>query len=462
MAFAVRSALVAMLIGGSVAAPPAGTQVAGSHEQVAATLLETGLRQQGAYRTLATLLSVGPRLTGSAQADAAVDLMSRHMRDLGFKNVRTEPTTVSHWVRGGREDGRIISKRAGTVAVPVRALGGSIATPAGGITAGILEVQSFEELREAGEKARGKIIFFNRKMDPARLDTFQSYGEVAGLRHGGAVEAARAGGVAAIVRSLTFEINDDPHTGSMAYETGVPEVPAVSISTRGADRLSDILKADPVARLFIRTSPRSLPPVTSHNVIGELRGSDKPDEIIVVAGHLDSWDLSPGAHDDGAGCAQAIEAVRLIKELGVRPGRTIRVVLFMDEENGGTGGRDYAQSENRKSERHIAAIESDRGGFLPLGMGIGATGAAFDKVKAWEPLFQAIGLQWIRPGGGGVDIAPLAASGTLMMGLVPDSQRYFDVHHSGVDTIDKVNPRDLELGASALALLAYLLAQEGI
>jgi hypothetical protein len=278
----------------------------------------------------------------------------------------------------------------------------------------------------------------------------------------GAVEAARAGGIAAVVRSLTLEVNDDPHTGSMAYDASVPEVPAVSISTRGADRLAEILKSDPEVQLYVRTSSRRLGPVTSHNVLGEIRGREKPDEVIVVAGHLDSWDLSPGAHDDGAGCAQAVEAVRLILELGLRPARTIRAVLFMDEENGGTGGRDYARAEPRARERHLAAIESDRGGFLPLGFGIGATGTAFDKIKAWDPLFQAIGLQWVRPGGGGVDIAPLGASGTIMMGLVPDSQRYFEVHHSGIDSIDKVNARELEIGAAAMALMAYLLAQEGI
>jgi Zn-dependent M28 family amino/carboxypeptidase len=445
-----------------VGAPLCARQASESYAQVAAALLKTGLQQQGAYRTLAEVLSVGPRLTGSVQADAAVAAMVRHMRELGFEGVRTEPTTVGHWVRGAPEEGRIISRRFGTVSVAVRALGGSIATPGRGIRAGILEVHSFEELKQAGGRARGKIIFFNGRMDPELLDTFQAYGAAAGLRYSGAVEAARAGGIAAVVRSLTLEVNDDPHTGSMAYDAGVPEVPAVSISTRGADRLAETLKNDAETQLYVRTSCRRLAPVISHNVLGEIRGGEKPGEVIVVAGHLDSWDLSPGAHDDGAGCAQAIEAVRLIHELGLRPARTIRVVLFMDEENGGTGGRDYARAETRASERHLAAIESDRGGFLPLGLGIGATGTAYDKVKAWEPLFQAIGLQWLRPGGGGVDIAPLAASGTVLMGLVPDSQRYFDVHHSGIDTIEKVNPRELEIGAAAMALMAYLLAQEGI
>jgi hypothetical protein len=196
--------------------------------------------------------------------------------------------------------------------------------------------------------------------------------------------------------------------------------------------------------------------------MGELRGTETPDEVVVVGGHLDSWDLSPGAHDDGAGCAQSIEALRLIRGLGLRPRRTIRAVLFMDEENGGTGGRDYARSENRRAERHLAAIESDRGGFLPIGMGVGAQGEALARIQSWAPLFERMGLQWIRPGGGGVDISPLGASGTILMGPVPDSQRYFDVHHSGTDTLDKVNPRELQLGANIMALFAYLLSQEGL
>ena len=241
----------------------------------------------------------------------------------------------------------------------------------------------------------------------------------------------------------------------------VSVVEAGSISA-AAERLSAALRADPETRFFFKTSSAILPPVVSHNVMGEVRGTGHPEEVIVIGGHLDSWDLSPGAHDDGAGCAQAIEAVRLIRELGLRPTRTIRAVLFMDEENGGTGGRDYARAPQRAGERHVAAIESDRGGFLPLGIGVGAKGETYDRIKAWEPLLQRAGLQWIRPGGGGVDIAPLGASGTILMSLIPDSQRYFEVHHSGIDTIDKVNARELELGAIGMAMMAYLLSEEGL
>ncbi len=432
------------------------------YEEIATRLLHRGLRELGAYASLEKILSVGPRLTGSPEADAAVKVMAEHMTALGFANVRTEPTVVGRWVRGATEEGAILSKTAGRIPMKVRAIGNSIATPPDGLTARIVEVRSFEELEAIGDRARGRIVFFNGAMDPAVVDTFGAYGRAARQRSGGAVAAARAGAVGAIVRSLALEINDDPHTGTMSYDPAVPKIPAATISTAAAERLSALVRQEPDLQFSFTTSCKTLDPVTSHNVMGELIGTEHPEEVIVVGGHLDSWDLSAGAHDDGSGCAQSIEALRLIREIGLTPKRTIRVVLYMDEENGGTGGRDYARSENRKAERHIAAIESDRGGFLPLGIGVSAKGAAYDRIKAWEPLFQRVGLQWIRPGGGGVDIAPLADGGTMLMGLVPDSQRYFEVHHSGIDTIDKVNARELELGAVAMALMVYLVAEEGV
>ncbi len=277
----------------------------------------------------------------------------------------------------------------------------------------------------------------------------------------GATEASKHGAVGALVRSLTMRIDDYPHTGMMIYDPGVEKIPAACISTRGADLLSELLKKDPSATFGMTLSCANLEPVMSHNVIGDIMGSDRPDEIIVLGGHLDSWDLSPGAHDDAAGCAHALEALRLIKELDLKPKRTIRAVMFMNEEFGGSGGRDYARSEKRQEETHLAAIESDRGGFLPLGFGVGNSQTS-KPFKKWESLFQSIGLFWLRPGGGGVDIAPLGEHGTLLIGLVPDSQRYFDVHHSGKDVIETVNPRELELGAIAMALFAYILSEEGI
>jgi hypothetical protein len=383
------------------------------------------------------------------------------MLEMGLDNVHLEPTTVGRWVRGEAEC-RVESEVAGGVPLDVLAAGGSVSTPEGGILAEVIEVRSFEELAAAGGKARGKIVFYNRAMDPAALDTFGAYAAVAEQRSRGAVEAARAGGAAALVRSLTTSLDDFPHTGLMEYAPGVVRVPAACLSTRSADRLSDALKRDPGARVFLRLECEQLEPVVSHNVVGELAGTEKPEEIILLGGHLDSWDVGTGAHDDGAGCAHALEALRLLKETGLRPQRTVRAVMFMDEENGGTGGRDYARAEARRAEKHLAAVESDRGGFRPEGFGIGRDERQFKPFRKYEELMKRVGLCWLRPGGGGVDIGPLAAGGTLLIGLVPDCQRYFDYHHCGRDVLEAVHPRELELGAAAMALLAYVLAEDGV
>jgi carboxypeptidase Q len=429
--------------------------------KTARKIYRKGMSEQYAFELLKRIVSVGPRLTGSPQAEAAVELTRQLMEDMGFDNVHLEPTKVPHWVRGETEEGWITSTGSGTVSVPIAAIGGSIATPPEGISALVVEVRSFSELNKLGDLAKGKIIFFNRPMNPKLPNTFQAYGGAAIQRVRGATEAAKHGAVGALVRSLTLRTDDYPHTGMMQYDPGVTKIPAACISTRGADLLSGLLKKDPSTKFGMKLSCRELESVISHNVVGDITGRERPDEIIVVGGHLDSWDLSPGAHDDAAGCAHSLEALRLIKELNLNPKRTIRAVMFMNEEFGGSGGRDYAASEKRQGETHLAAIESDRGGFLPLGFGVGDTQTA-EKFKKWEYLFQSIGLFWLRPGGGGVDIAPLGQQGTLLIGLVPDSHRYFDVHHSGKDVIETVNPRELELGAIAIALFMYVLSEEGV
>jgi hypothetical protein len=440
------------------AAPSVGTD----YQAIAEKISRQGLTENHAYSILGRLTRIGPRLTGSPQAAAAVELMRQEMLDLGLENVHLEPTAVGRWVRGEVEEGRLVSSLVGTIPLSICALGGSIATPEDGVQAGVLEVKSFQELQALGEKARGKIIFFNRPMDPTLIDTFQAYGEAAEQRVLGAVEAAKAGGVAALVRSLTFGESDFPHTGLMKYSPDAVQLPSAAISTRGANILSRSLKSDPELIVYLRTSCVTLSPVTSYNVVGEIKGTEKPDEIILLGAHLDSWDLGEGAHDDGAGCAHVIEALRLLKLTDIHPKRTVRGVLFMDEEFGGTGGRDYARSERRRGERHLAALESDRGGFLPVGFGVGGGDAVERKVQSWQPLLQRLGIYWIRPGGGGVDISPLAESGTVLMGMVPDSQRYFDAHHCSQDVLAAVHPRELELGAIATAVLGFLLAQEGI
>ena len=431
------------------------------YREVARRLLESALREQYTYSLLGAITSCGPRLAGSSGAADAVELTSRIMRELGFEAVHLEPTQVPHWERGPEATARMISSQGVASPLTVAAVGGSIASPEAGISGLVLEVRSFAELREKKEHAAGRIVFFNRPMDPAQLNTFAAYAGAADQRTQGAVEGARAGARAVLVRSLTMRIDDFPHTGMMQYAPGIPKIPAACISTQDAEWLHQRLLEDPATRVEMRLQCRNLEPVLSHNVVGQITGYEKPREIVVLGGHLDCWDLSHGAHDDGAGCAQAIAAVRLLQKLGLAPRRTIRAVMFMNEEFGGSGGRDYAASKLREGETHLAALESDRGGFLPLAIGIGLGPEEFEGFRKWEPLFRSVGLQRLQRGGGGVDIGPLGVGGTILCGLVPDSQRYFDVHHSAKDVIESVNPRELELGTIAMALWAYIVAQEG-
>jgi Zn-dependent M28 family amino/carboxypeptidase len=405
---------------------------------------------------------VGPRLSGSPGAAKAVDWAKRTMESCELERVRLEPVMVPHWERGPAEEASVILS-SGSPRIPIRicALGGSVATQGEGITAGVLEVHSFAELRSAGEKARGKIIFFNRPFDRGLFDPFFAYMGAVEQRGAGAVEAAKAGGSAALVRSMTARLDDAPHTGSMSYAPGVTKVPVAAVSTVGADRLSAELARQPDLQVHLRLSCQTLPDAPSSNVLGELVGREHPGEVVAIGGHLDSWDLAQGAHDDGAGCIHAIEALRLLKELGLRPRRTIRAVMFMNEENGTRGAQAYA-AEKRPGETHIAAIESDSGGFLPLGFGVNSSPAVFEAILKWAPLFSPIEADRIKKGGGGVDIGPLMAKGVPGLGLRVNHQRYFDFHHSGNDTIDAVNDRELELGAISMAIMSYLIAEEGL
>jgi len=344
----------------------------------------------------------------------------------------------------------------------VCALGRSIGTPKGGIIAGVVEVHSFDELTALGRKAQGKIIFYNRPMDPELPNTFAAYVGAVDQRSRGAIEAAKAGGVAALVRSMTLALDDVPHTGAMGYQDSVPKVPAAAVSTVGANALSRILAEDPDAQLFLELSCETLPDVESANVVGELRGSERPNEIIVVGGHLDAWDKGSGAHDDGSGCVQAIEAINLLRKIGITPKRTIRAVMFMNEENGTRGAKAYPVAPEREGEMHVAAIESDRGGFAPRGIDVQGDSTVLAKVKTWQPLFELLSAGRIEEGYGGVDIQPLASEGVPSFGLDPENHRYFDYHHSDNDRIDKVNSRELEMGAIVEALLCYLISEDGL
>jgi carboxypeptidase Q len=309
---------------------------------------------------------------------------------------------------------------------------------------------------------KGKIVFFNRPLDPTKINTFEAYAGAVEQRGYGASESGKMGAVGCIVRSMTPRLDDFPHTGSLRYASGAPIIPAAAISTNAAELLSATLAKNPKTQFHFEQNSETLPDAPSHNVIGELKGSTKADQYIVVGGHLDSWDLAQGAHDDGTGCVQSIEAVRLLKVLGYKPNNTLRAVMFMNEENGLKGGIAYADSAKSKKEKHLAAIESDRGGFTPLGFGVVGTPAQKAKVQSWGKLFAAYGIFEIGPGGAGADIGPLGPQGTLLMDLVPDSQRYFDYHHASNDTFDKVNRRELELGAASMAAMIYLLDKYGV
>ncbi len=428
-------------------------------------IFDTALKNGQSYEMLEYLATkIGARLSGSPGAAAAVEWSRQEMIAHGFDSVWLQPVMVPHWVRGKKEIGRIVnSKKQGTIDVNICALGGSIGTGPAGISAQIVEVKNFEELKQLGQKiVQGKIVFFSRPMDPTLINTFEAYGGASNQRGAGAAEAAKYGAVAAVVRSMGSNIEEYPHTGGMRYADGIPKIPAVAISTAHADLLSSLLKDDKDLRLYIETHSQILEDVLSFNVVGELRGSTNPEEIIVVGGHLDSWDLAQGAHDDGAGCVQAIEVLRIYKQMGYKPKRTIRAVMFMNEENGLRGGTKYAELAKLNKERHLAAIESDRGGFTPRGFTMSATDVVKAKVRSWKPLLEQYGLTDFSMEGGGADIGPLGPQGVSLFGFLPDSQRYFNYHHTEEDTFDKVDKRELELGAASMAALIYLIDTYGL
>ncbi len=434
-----------------------------NHKETFRRVYDEVLTNGQCYQTLDYLCNqIGGRLSGSPQAEQAVQYMFNKMKSYGFDTVYLQPVMVPHWIRGAKEEA-FIAKGRQKFDVRICALGGSVATPLNGIDAEVIEVRSIAELKELGkERIKGKIVFFNRPMDPTHIHTGAAYGGANDQRGSGPAEAARYGAVGAVVRSLTLANDDFPHTGMTKYNDSLPKIPACAISTKGADALSNIikLKSEGQVRMFLKLNCQTLPDAPSYNVIGEIKGSGKPNDIIIAGGHLDSWDNGQGAHDDGAGCVQSIEALRLIKTLGLKPNRTLRAVLFMNEENGVRGGLEYARvAALDVNQKHIAAIESDAGGFTPRAFGVDDTNAV-KNFKKWEPLYKPYSIDEIRQGWGGVDIGPLKKQGTILIGYVPDSQRYFDYHHTEVDTFDKVNKRELELGAAAISTLMWLLSEE--
>lgn len=408
---------------------------------------------------------IGARLSGTPQAAAAVEYTRQMLDTMGLDSVWIQPCMVPHWQRGEKEVVRVVHSKMGSFDLKALALGNSEGTGPNGLSAEVIEVKRLDELESLGrEKIAGKIVFFNRPMDPTQLNTFAAYGGAVDQRGLGASRASKYGALAVLVRSMTTRHDDVPHTGSTSYEPGITPIPALGISTNDAELLSRLLKDEPV-RVFIRNTSHMMGMKPSHNVIGEIRGSEKPEEIILIGGHLDSWDVGTGAHDDGAGCVQAMDVLQVLKRLGYRPKRTIRCVLFMNEENGLRGGTAYGEYVKNSPEKHIAAIESDAGGFSPRGFDCESNEAIFNtsfkKVVEWLPLLEPYGLH-IRKGGSGADISPMRPHKVFLIGLRPDSQRYFDVHHTENDTFENVNKRELDLGTAAMTSLIYLLDKSGL
>jgi hypothetical protein len=436
-------------------------QNSGEIETQLKSIYSTALLNGKSYSWLEHLsVQIGGRLSGSLNAERAVDWGKEELDLLGLDRVWLQPVMVPKWIRGTFEYAHIETSPGNTINIPVCALGGSVATPIAGIRSEVIEVDGINALKKLTKKdVAGKIVFFNRPMQADLINTFEAYSGCVDQRYSGAEEAAKLGAVAVIVRSVNLKLDDFPHTGSMSYgDLSVRKrIPAAAISTNGAELLSSMLALNPILRFYLKQNCKNLPDVQSYNVIGEIKGSDKPDEIMVVGGHLDSWDLGGGAHDDGAGVVQSMEVLRLFKEIDYQPKRTLRVVLFMNEENGMRGATKYASISKAKKENHVFALESDAGGFTPRGFTIDTTPEKLKIIQSWEPYFKPYLIHMFVKGGSGADVGHLKTDANILAGLRPDSQRYFDYHHAANDTFDKINKRELELGSATMAAFVYLI-----
>jgi carboxypeptidase Q len=432
----------------------------------ATRLIDSILASSQAYETLSYLTdNIGPRLSGSKGAALAVDYTEKRFKEWGF-DVRREPVMVPHWVRG-EERARLVSHNDQRIVLT--ALGGSVATPAAGITAEVIEVTSFEQLTALGrEKVQGKIVFYNGEMDMSLVESgqaFEAYSKAVVFRGVGASRAAELGAVASVIRSVASASLRTPHTGSLRYEENKPKIPAAAMTTEDAGLVHRLLAKGEKVRMHLVLTPRMLPDVASSNVIVEIRGSERPEEIVLIGGHLDSWDLATGAIDDGSGVVMVMETLRAMKELGLRPKRTIRGVLFMNEENGLRGGRKYFENAAKREEvqKHIAVIESDAGSAPPVGFITTLEGKNLERTQARMKVLDRItALRFDSSKHTGADTSPFTDAGVPGFGFVPDPRHYFDYHHTPADTLDKVDPKALAQDTAAVAALAYVIAEDGL
>jgi hypothetical protein len=407
---------------------------------------------------------IGSRLSGSEGAAKGVEYTKKQMETLGFDKVYLQEVMVPHWVRGEKETAYIQDKKT-KIIVPICALGGSIATPKKGLIAEVIEVHSFEEMKALGaDKIKGKIVFYNRPMNNGAIEAFDAYSGAVDQRYAGAKEASNMGAVGTIVRSMNLRLDDYPHAGGQSYGDIPKEkyIPTAAISTNAAELLSKTLKSNPNLKFYFKQSCQQLEDALSYNVVGEIKGTEHPENIIVVGGHLDSWDLADGSHDDGAGVVQSMEVMNVFKNLNYKPRNTLRIVLFMNEENGLRGGKKYQELSLANKENHIFALESDEGGFTPRGFSLECDDTNFNKITNWKTLFEPYLIHSFVKGHSGSDIGPLTGKKIVKAGLKPDSQRYFDYHHAANDTFDAVNKRELELGAGTMAALIYMVDQNSL
>lgn len=441
-----------------------GLTAQNSDEQFIRKIADEILTNSKAHDNLRTLTkSIGARLAGSRQMYQAEEWGYRLLQQSGSDQVLKQPVMVPHWVRGGKDEASAIIGGNKKKPLHVIALGNSIGTGAKVITAPVVLINNFDELEEKKDQLRGKIVFYNYKFNPRFIHTFEAYGDAAKYRSQGPSRAARYGAIGVVVRSMSHSIDNVPHTGGTRYDSMYAKIPAVALGLRDADWLAAELEKNTIIQVSLKTNGHFLPDAEGNNIIGELKGSKFPDQYITIGGHLDSWDNCEGAHDDGAGITQTIEVLRTLKALGYQPRHTIRFVLFANEENGVRGGDKYAEVAKSRNEKHVLAIESDAGGFTPRAFSFNCSDAIFEKVKSWLPLIGPYGCNELIRGSGGTDITPLKEQlGTPICGFLPDSQRYFDIHHASTDTFESVNKRELELGAVNMAALVYLVDQYGL
>lgn len=415
-----------------------------------------------AYDDLRVLTKqIGGRLAGSPQMVKAEQWGLKVFQSLDPDKAWLQECMVPHWVRGGKDEATASFGKQ-RKSLDVIALGNSMGSGKNGVSGNVVEVKTFEELEAKKDQLKGKIVFYNYPFNQRFIHTFEAYGDAVGYRGAGASQAAKYGAVGAIVRSMSESTDNNPHTGALHYDSSYKMIPAVAVGLKDADWLDQQLKQGPVA-VFMKTYGYFLPDTIGHNVIAELKGSQFPNEYITIGGHLDSWDPAEGAHDDGTGVVQTIELLRVFKTLGYHPKHSIRFVLFANEENGTRGGQKYAQEATANKEKHLFALESDEGGFTPRGFSITGTEQQYQKLKGWQSLLCPYGGCETEKGGGGSDIGYLnREQKAAVAGYMPDSQRYFDLHHARNDVFEAVNKRELELGAVNMAALIYLVDKYGL